>query len=157
MQKQYHSLAGAFILPDIAYAAQVVCSSIRIPDSNIGTQRCIYQATWKRQSISGSISYRSATGDHTVIVTQILVEINESCRTTDGYMFLLASALFGRKSKLLLMIPLSSAESETYCVDSAQLNPLSEMLAWIVKVLEEISCSLLGDEPCNKTAFSSKV
>ena len=69
-------------------------------------------------------------------------------------MFILASAPFSWKSKLLPVVALSSAESETHIVDSAQ--PAIREACWIIKVEEEIGHPLLGDEPFDQIALHSK-
>ena len=79
---------------------------------------------------------------------------DETCRTTGGYLFILASAPFSWKSKLLPVVPLSSAESETHIVDYAQ--PAIREACWIIKVQEEIGHPLLGDEPFNQIALHNK-
>jgi len=153
MQKQYRSIAGACIFlvttcrPDISYATQVICRSMQSPGYK-HWDAAMYLLGFLSTTQDFGIEFHWDGNRRPYGYCDADFGADESCRTTAGYLFFLAGAPFSWKSKLLKHIPLSSCESETYAVDSAQ-SAIREA-CWIIKVFEEIGHPLLGDDPFDR-------
>jgi hypothetical protein len=159
MQKQYRSIAGSSIFlvntcrPDISFATQVLCRSMQSPGYK-HWDAAMYLIGYLSSTADLGIEFRRDGNTRPYGYCDADFGADESCRTTSGYLFFLAGAPFSWKSKLLNYIPLSSCESETYAVDSAQ--PAIREACWIIKVFEEIGHPLLGNEPFDRIKIHNK-
>jgi len=159
MQKDYKSIAGAFIFlvttcrPEIAYATQLVCRSMQNPGFN-HYRAAMYLLGYLSTTIDMGIEFHSDGNIRPYGYCDADLGADESRKTTSGYLFFLAGGPFSWKSKLLNRVPLSSCESETYGVDAAL--PAIREACWIVKVFEEIGHPLLGGEPFDQIAIHAK-
>jgi hypothetical protein len=150
MQKEYASIAGSLIFlvttcrPDIAYATQILCRSMSCPGFK-HWDAAMYCLGYLSTTVELGIEYRSDGNMRPYGYCDADFGADESRKTTSGYMFFLAGGPFSWKSKLLKVVPLSTAESEVHGVDMAL--PAIRECCWIIKVLEEIGSDILGVEP----------
>ena len=153
MQKEYSSIAGALIFlattcrPDLAYATNILCRSMAFPGYS-HWDAAMYCLGYLSTTVHLGIEYSSNGNTRPYGYCDADFGADESRQTTSGYMFFLAGGPFSWKSKLLKVVPLSTAESEVHGVDAAL--PAIRECCWIIKVLEEIGSNILGPTPFNE-------